>query len=65
MKIYEIQVTLGGLFEGNSKKEVLETMSVDQLVMINIKTKLIANLSKKNLGSNVIDFNSYKERKKL
>jgi|TARA_R100000049_G_C1886791_1_gene41270 hypothetical protein len=58
MKIYEIKVTLGGLFEGNSKKEVIEKMKPQQLIMIDLQINSLGKLD------NVIDFQSYKERKK-
>ena len=59
MKIYEIKVTLGGLFEGNSKKEVIKKMKPEQLIMIDLQINPLGELD------NVIDFQAYKERKKL
>ena len=59
MKLYELQITLGGLFEGNSKKEVLKKMKPEQLIMIDLQINPLGELD------NVIDFQAYKERKKL
>ena len=58
MKLYELQITLGGLFEGNSKKEVIKKMKPEQLIMIDLQINSLGKLD------NVIDFQSYKERKK-
>ena len=59
MKLYELQITLGGLFEGNSKKEVIKKMKPEQLIMIDLQINPLGELD------NVIDFQAYKERKKL
>ena len=59
MKLYELQITLGGLFEGNSKKEAIKKMKPEQLIMIDLQINPLGELD------NVIDFQAYKERKKL
>ena len=79
MKLYELKITLGGLFEANSKEEVIEKLTpkqINELILIDVQVKfsdpiLDLVIGKKNRelkykkGSNVIDFQSYKERKKL